>query len=95
MCTLVLIATVSSAAHAGNIGGLRANGAGNIGGLRTNATGNIGGLRSNSTGNIGGLRTNSISGRISATQGNIDFEFLIFGNIGHVIRALLASSALN
>ena len=64
--TLTLMVTLSSTAHAGNIGGLRTNAAGNIGGLRTNAAGNIGGLRSNSTqwgvdievvfyGNIAGL----------------------------------------
>ena len=47
--TLTLMVTLSSAAHAGNIGGLRSNAAGNIGGLRTNAAGNIGGLRTNST----------------------------------------------
>jgi hypothetical protein len=107
--TLTLIITLSSAAQAGNIGGLRTSAAGNIGGLRTNATGNIGGLRTNATGNIGGLRTNAtgnigglrtnatgnIGGlRTNATQGNIDIESLFWGNIAGLIRALLATSAL-
>ena len=88
ICALALIITVFSAAHGGNIGGLRTNAAGNIGGLRTNAAGNIGGLRTNAAGNIGGLRTNSNS------QGINDLEFLLYGNIGVVIRALFATSAL-
>lgn len=77
ICALALIITVSSAAHGGNIGGLRTNAAGNIGGLRTNAAGNIGGLRTNSN-----------------SQGINDLEFLLYGNIGVVIRALFATSAL-
>jgi len=96
--TLTLIVTLSSAAQAGNIGGLRTNAAGNIGGLRTNATGNIGGLRTNATGNIGGLRFNAagnIGGmRTNATQGNINIESLFNENIAGLIRALLATSAL-
>ena len=77
ICALALIITVFSAAHGGNIGGLRTNAAGNIGGLRTNAAGNIGGLRTNSN-----------------SQGINDLEFLLYGNIGVVIRALFATSAL-
>jgi hypothetical protein len=84
---LTLIITLSSAAHAGNIGGLRTNAAGNIGGLRTNAAGNIGGLRTNGAGNIGGMRTNS-------TPANTDIEILFYGNIAGLIRALLSTSAL-
>ena len=95
--TLTLIVTFSSAAQAGNIGGLRTNAAGNIGGLRTNAPGNIGGLRTNATGNIGGLRTNAtgnIGGMRTTTQGNIDIESLFYRNIADLIQALLATSAL-
>ena len=85
--TLTLMVTLSSTAHAGNIGGLRTNAAGNIGGLRTNSAGNIGGLRTNAAGNIGGLRTNS-------TQWGMDIEVVFYGNIADLIRALLATSAL-
>jgi hypothetical protein len=100
-CTLVLMLTIFSTVQAGNIGGLRTNAAGNIGGLRTHGAGNIGGLRTNAAGNIGGVRTNT-AGNIDGMRTSLTSEessawgmdILLYGDLGGLIRGLLATSAL-